>query len=1022
MIQSKKENISIKTNKSAKRAKLLLTSAIVPAILMSSNFAYAQEDNEPDEVIVTGIRSSLQSALNEKRSADSLIEVIKAQDIGKLPDQNLAEVLENITGIQITRTAGVGTNVQIRGTDDNRTEINGVSTVGSGAGRGGIDFEDVNAAIISAVEVIKSPESKTIEGSVGGTINLRTIRPLELSEPLLVLRGQGENSNLSQTYTPRFAGSAGNNWDTAFGEIGIVISGSYTRQESTSFRPRVDRDNLVENINADVIRNGSLQDQATNRPAAQDFNFLPIQFLNQELENFEFETFNIAGTLEWAPNDNTRFYFDTIINDQEVRQDSFRIQGSGVSSVRDFTIPTSFETIDFGELDGVDLGSIEAALTGTIQPIPSVDDDDPNLRFSSDTGARITDSQVFILGGEWKGERLSARIEGSLSSSDSVRPNLSTTLNFINPNPLTPLDGSSNDNSVPFAFDLSDGSLTFGIDFNSPFAPAVADLTNPNNVVLDAVQVGNDTNENSENAFRLDFSYDTEDSFLSGGFIKSVDVGYRFNNTSSTFDDVGSNFGTGAIANSPNGSLFSELLVVGPDNFGDADGRELAFRNFLLIDPDLSFEDPEGTLATLIAALNSTPGGQAALANGDPLLEGPSSSTTAFFDIEETTHAAYGQLNFEYGIFRGNAGFRYINTSIDSLGNSVVGSAIEQVVTTDSYDEFLPRVNLIADLSENVVLRASWTEDILRPAFSDLNTSVSFPTGPNNAVSIGNPGLGPETVTSFDVSLDWYFAPAAVFSVGFFHKNRTNLFVAQLEDAPEDGNGFRDITDPCEGGGIFNPLPDRNVLSDIPGNGLCVPILTTINDTADTTQTGIEFAFQYDLSGWEDSIGWASGFGLITNYTFQDFGGGEATNDNSGRGQEVFNAINGVFDNANFVDVEAVQGLLDNSRNAYNVTLFYEKYGFSARARYTWRSSFRTLDTAAGASLNSTLGFPVVTAARGQLNASVTYDLTDNINIGAEVVNLTKSDISQFCVNDNALLCFQGLPDRRITFGATFRY
>jgi hypothetical protein len=80
------------------------------------------------------------------------------------------------------------------------------------------------------------------------------------------------------------------------------------------------------------------------------------------------------------------------------------------------------------------------------------------------------------------------------------------------------------------------------------------------------------------------------------------------------------------------------------------------------------------------------------------------------------------------------------------------------------------------------------------------------------------------------------------------------------------------------------------------------------------------------------------------------------------------------------------------------------------------------LDTAGGASLNSTFGFPTVTEARGQLNASINYDLTDNINIGVEGVNLTKSEITQRCVNSGALLCFQGLPDRRLTFGATFSF
>ncbi len=130
------------------------------------------------DIVVTGIRASLQSALGEKRRSDNLVEVIKAQDIGKLPDQNLAEVLENVSGVQITRQAGVGTAVQIRGTDANRTEINGVSTVGSGAGRSGISFEDIPASIIASVEVTKVSEAKTIEGSVGGTINLRTLRPL----------------------------------------------------------------------------------------------------------------------------------------------------------------------------------------------------------------------------------------------------------------------------------------------------------------------------------------------------------------------------------------------------------------------------------------------------------------------------------------------------------------------------------------------------------------------------------------------------------------------------------------------------------------------------------------------------------------------------------------------------------------------------------------------------------------------------------------------------------------------------
>ncbi len=984
--------------------------AISAAPAMAQDNIGDPEVDENEVIVVTGIRSALQSALNEERNADSLIEVIQAEDIGKLPDQNLAEVLENIPGVQITRRAGVGSGVQIRGTNDNRTEINGVSTVGSGAGRGGINFEDVNAAIIASLEVIKAPEARTIEGSVGGTINLRTIRPLDIIDRVASLRVQGEYSEFSDTFSPRVAASFGDNWETGIGDIGIVIAGSYTEQEALSLRPRVDRDGgLVENVNADVIRNGSLEDQPTRRPAAQDFDFLGIQFLNQELENFKYETINVAGSVEWAPSENFTLFFDGFYNDQQRRQDSNRVQGSGVSAVLNYNVPDTFETINYGSLDGVTLGSIEAALTGVIEPNLGVDDDDPNLRFSSDTGARLTESQLYRLGFDWEIGLVSIRVEGSTSRSETRNPNLSTTLNFINPN--APLDGGGgNDNAVPFRYDLSDG-LTFGINESSPFAPSAADLLNPANVVLQSITVGNDETENSEDAFRVDLSYDT---YELTNFLTSLDFGFRYNKRNSYFQDVASNLNLTRLSDSPSGTAFADLLVPGPDFAGDFDGRTLAFRDFLLIDPERSFNDQQGTLNALRAALLTAPGMRT--------IDDPSASPEGFFDIDEETASAYAQANFEVGPVRGNVGLRYVATNIASTGNNISNGAVTKVTTTGAYEEWLPRVNLSAEVLDNLVLRASYTEDINRPDFNALSTSIVFGTSSQAAISIGNPNLAPETVSSYDASADWYFAPSALLSVGVFHKVRDNLFVSQLEQAPEDGNGFRDITPPCEGGGIFNPIANRNVSSNIPGTGICVDILTQINDTASTTQTGIEVAFQYDLSDFEDTLGFASGFGVIANYTYQEFGGGEAFNTSAGRGTDIFNAINGIYNDANFVEVTAVQGLLDFSPHAYNVTLFYEKYGLSARARYTWRDAFRTLDTAGGASLNSTLGFPVVTEARGQLNASVVYNITDYLSVGVEGVNLTKSDITQSCVNEGAQFCFQGLPDRRLTFGATLSF
>lgn len=980
------------------RGSLLLGASV--SMLAVSSAAIAQ-DAESDEVIATGIRQSLENALIEKRDADSLVEVILAEDIGKLPDQNLAEVLENITGIQITRTAGVGTGVQIRGTNDNRVEINGVSTVGSGSSRVGISFEDVNPAIIAGVEVIKAPEASTIEGSVGGTVNLRTIRPLDLKETLASVRVQGEYSELStEGIKPRVSGALGKRWDNASGqEIGFVVSGSYTEQDAVSFRPRADVDQLR---------------------SVDGRDFLGIQFLLQEQENFKYETINLAGTVEAKPTDNVKLYFDAIVNDQQRAQDSYRVQASGVSSLRSVAEIDTFESIDFGFPGTVG----EVAVSGRIPVNLDVDDDDPNLRFAGDTGARVTVNNVFVLGGEWDiTDRLSARAEWSNTTSETKNPNLSTVLNFINPN--TPLDGgatgdpnTSNDNSVPFIFDRSNESLSFGIDFSSPFAPTAAQLLDPNNVVLDDVRVGRNTTDNGEDSLRLDLSYDLEDSAF-GDFLSSIDVGYRNNDRSTEFRRVeGRIGGFSKLVDSPNGRLFSDLLVPGPNNYGDADGRSLFVQNFLLIDADRAFSDPDGTFAILQNAFDQQralePTNQIDRRTTDlALLQGSS------YSVDESTDAFYAQANFDFGMVRGNLGARYVETDVDSTSFvPAPGGGGSLQTTSGSYDFFLPRANIAIEPAENFLVRAAYNQDILRPGFGSINTATTFTQNENTPITIGNPSLQPSVTDSFDISADWYFAEGSVFSIGYFNKSR-NSTISQITDeaalsAGNSGSGLvRETSPDCPGGGIFNPVVVANQFAVDGTVGYCVDLTTVVNETASISQEGIEVSFQHTLNDYEDSMGsfgWASGFGILANYTYQKFGGGSIDDTTGGRGRTVLG------------DQSLPRGLLDNSKNAYNLTAFYEKYGLSARARYTWREQYRTLDFAGGASVNSTFSFPVVNESRGQLNASINYDVTNNFNIGVEGVNLTKSNVVQRCVADTGPICFVGYPDRRIVFGGSYTF
>ncbi|MFC1719898.1 TonB-dependent receptor [Pseudomonadota bacterium] len=954
-----------------------------------------QDQQEVEEVLeevrVTGIRSSLAASIETKRYSDNLVEAIYSEDIGKLPDQNLAEVLENITGVQITREAGVGTGVQIRGTNANRTEINGVSTASSDTDRTGIAFEDIPAAMIAAVEVIKSSEAKTIEGSVGGTINLITTRPLDLKDTLLAVRAQGEYSSLSDSgnITPRFYGTWGDVWDTSNGEFGVILSASWSKQDVTAFRPRADRDNLVASD--------------SGWASAQSFDYLPIQFFVQDYDNFQYETTNFVGSFEWAPNDNLKFYFDGIVNDQSREQESSRIQASGVSDLISVAAPSDYETVNFGSMLGengtVNIGSIEAALRGVI-PVEA-GDADANLRMSTDTSSRKTDSSIYRLGTDWALDKFSGRVEVSKATSDSTTPTFDTTLNFQNPNVSS---NSSNENGTPFVYDLSGGSLAWGIAQGEYGSPTVAQLLDPANYLLRDVNLSQDKLKNKEEAFRTDFSYDLE---WSG--ITTIDFGYRYSKSKSVNDDYGSNLGLRNLKDSPTGNLFTSVLIQGPDNFNDADGRTLYVPDYLYINPAMVNSNPQEVIDILNAAIAANDAITGS--NQGPISE-PTSTVAAYFDIKEKTNAFWLQANFAAGMFRGNVGVRYVDTNIDSTGNSVVNGEVTPTTSSGSYSFWLPRINVVADVTDELVLRGSWGKDVRRPDYDALSTSVTFSTSPNPAVAIGNPGLEPEEVTSFDIGFEWYFAPQAVVSLGYFHKTRTGLFVGTV-DAPysEPGTGYRDTTAPCEGGGIFNPIADINVFGPVPGVGVCVPTATTINGAGKTKQDGLEFAFQYDLANFEDRLGWASGFGLYANYTWQKFSGGDTYLYPTSRAEQVFAAIGAT-------DVSLRAQLLDLSENSYNITLYYEKYGLSVRTRYTWREAFRSEDF--GSTTSLPWGFPVVQEDRGQLNLSINYQIGDHWSVGVDAINLTESDIEQSCVNEGALLCWQGFTDRRITFGASY--
>ncbi len=207
--------------------------AIALFLLTSIAPAMAQEEYELEEIIVIGVRSSIEKSLDAKRNAEGIQDVITAEDIGQLPDENIAEALQRVTGIQMSRNSeGEGETIQIRGISDNNVQINGQEFIGTVANRS-INFNDIPSELFSGIEVLKTPSASQIEGSLGGTVNLKTRRPLQVNNDKLgsiTIKGrysditEPENKHPAANFPDINLLTLRNFRDTKIGDIGFLLN------------------------------------------------------------------------------------------------------------------------------------------------------------------------------------------------------------------------------------------------------------------------------------------------------------------------------------------------------------------------------------------------------------------------------------------------------------------------------------------------------------------------------------------------------------------------------------------------------------------------------------------------------------------------------------------------------------------------------------------------------------------------------------------------------------------------------
>ena len=220
-------------------AAMLLPLAVQAQVAPPASAASGAAGTSLDTVVVQGQRSSLIKAQDIKRNADQVVDSIVADDIGKLPDANVAEALQRITGVQISRNRGEGDRVQIRGLQQTQTLLNG-RVIFSASKERGLAFQDVPAELLAGADVYKTPTASLIEGGIGGVIDLRTRRPFDFAGFKLAGSVKATRAELADKNNGEGSLLVSNRWRTDAGEFGALLSLSAQKRDYRSDTQELD--------------------------------------------------------------------------------------------------------------------------------------------------------------------------------------------------------------------------------------------------------------------------------------------------------------------------------------------------------------------------------------------------------------------------------------------------------------------------------------------------------------------------------------------------------------------------------------------------------------------------------------------------------------------------------------------------------------------------------------------------------------------------------------------------------------
>jgi iron complex outermembrane recepter protein len=785
-------------------------------------------------VTVTPVRDSLQSAQALKQNARMVVDSIVAEDIGKLPDNSVADALQRITGVQVAQGfQGETSSVVIRGLPNVITTLNG-REIFSGVGRA-FAFQNLPATAVKTVQVYKSSEASLIDGGIAGLVDMQLYRPLDFDGSKVAATINETHSHYADHNDPTGSVLLSNRWHTDAGDFGALINAGYNEQHYDYNAVWGDFPKVLTTGTGDPIRTAQGNLISAPNGFGADYN---IGHRKREEANY---------ALQWKPNDQTEFYAEGLYDwdsDQYNQPYYFSFPVGSVSpsslAVGNNCYPNQLGGSPYYGQTICDATS--GTWTGNTYAATST-------QAHQEHGHDIQNS----LGAKWHNDRWNLSTDFSWNST-SFHEDTFIVDTFLKAPVTTIWSGNQGDRA------------NWQIGNNAQLDPA--------NYYLNGLFQDWNDQRAKQFAWRADGTFDFQNDFF-----QYADFGVRYSDHKAEYHgsvDISTAppGGTGAISDNPNPA--NQVIARFPSGYFCSQPTTPAIPVSWLSGCYNYLVDNKGSIRNLYGLDSGQPGED----NG------------RLYQIKEHAAAAYFQVGYGntlFGLpFDGLAGIRMERTQrrLNAFAYDAGTNQYSPISDSTNAPVYLPNFSFNLHFTDNLQARFVAAKTLTYPDFGQLNPSISLNPPTINragAAASGNPDLKPIRSTNYDASLEWYFAPASYLSGTVFYR---------------DINGYI-----------------QNYITDVTIAGLPYQ-LSSPQSAGSGHLDGAEAAFQQFFDFLPEPF---NGLGMQLNYTY----------------------IEGSTRSPQFIGGPVVVSPLQNvSRNNGNAVLIYEKYGWSARLAYNYRSRY----------------------------------------------------------------------------------